>query len=180
MKILFVIILFVCPIYAFCQKSFSGIVLDSFSRKPLPYATVYINGTTTGTITNDKGHFNINGISTPARLVVSHINYRPKTMLIDGNSQEKLVIELQERVINLSEIKVSDKNLRKKNIDIFKRMFLGADYWGENAILNNDSVLRFELYYNEKKVPLSESVKNEIKLGYNRNAHELNEDSTVL
>jgi hypothetical protein len=179
MKSLFSVILFIHSICVFSQNAISGIVLDSLSQKPLPYVTVYINGTTRGTITDEKGFFILSNITIPSVLVLSHVSYNPKIIYI-SNVPEKLLIELRAKVYSLSEIKVTDKNLRKKNIDIFKRMFLGTDHWGENTVLNNDSVLVFNLDYEYKTLWLNESIKNEIKLGLIKNIYKWGKDSLCV
>jgi len=55
--------------------------------------------------------------------------------------------------------------LREKNVLEFKRLFLGADDWGEKAIIENDSILIFERNYVQKKISISDSIKIEIKYG---------------
>jgi hypothetical protein len=40
-----------------------GRVIDARTFKPLPFATVYINQTTVGTITNDQGDFILENIT---------------------------------------------------------------------------------------------------------------------
>ena len=37
------------------QKLIFGQVLDGSTREPLPYANVYINNSTVGTVTNERG-----------------------------------------------------------------------------------------------------------------------------
>lgn len=43
----------------------------------------------------------------------------------------------------LGEVKVTDRNQREENLSQFKKHFLGTDYWGKRAKIENDSVLVF-------------------------------------
>ncbi len=77
-RFLLAILLF--PVFAFGQNSISGIVIDSLTNEPLPFATVYVNGTMKGTITDIDGNFKLAGVSFPADVVFSFIGYVPKKL----------------------------------------------------------------------------------------------------
>lgn len=177
MKSLLTLLLLLCPFLIFSQSRLSGIVIDDTSREPLVHTLVYLDGTSIGTITDDKGCFELKAVPVPSTLVISCLNYKPKTVLIDGPHSEQLIIKLQERVFDLSEIRVSDKNMRVKNIRIFKEMFLGADKWGKNAVLNNDSVLQFDLHYDARKILLSNAIKEQLSKPEIKELYELEEGS---
>ena len=174
-RLLFAILLFI-PCFVFGQNKISGFVLDSLTQKPLPFATVYVNGTTKGTITDVNGFFNLDNITLPSTVVFSYLGYLPKAQYVVSNSSE-LLIELQTNVRELSEVNITDMNLREENVRTFERMFLGEDDWGKNAIIKNDSVLMFDLSYNDKKVFVNDKIMNYIKRGVYENISEWNEDS---
>ena len=121
-----------------------GIVVDSLTQEPLPSATVYINGTTQGTTTDNDGRFELKGISFPATIVFSFVGYKPKAMDLDSNP-DRLTIGLRTNDA-LPEVVVSGKKdrLDKKNLEYFKTMFLGDDLWGARATIENDNVLMFD------------------------------------
>ena len=177
-KLLCLVSLFI-PLFTLGQVNISGKIFDVATRQPVPYATVYVNGTTIGTITNDEGVFALN-VPGSSVVVISHVSYHPKTILAESGANTELTIFLQAKDIDLSEIKVEDKSLRQKNIEIFKQLFLGADRWGENAQLKNDSVLLFHHEYDYQKLELNGRVKNSIKSGYNDNICEWGKDSTYV
>ncbi|HKJ41551.1 MAG TPA: carboxypeptidase-like regulatory domain-containing protein [Sunxiuqinia sp.] len=58
MKLLF-FLLFSLAATANGQTTLKGTVRDSTDHQPIPYATVYINGTMIGTITDTNGHFQL-------------------------------------------------------------------------------------------------------------------------
>ena len=50
-------LLFVKDLHA--QKLIFGQVLDGSTREPLPYVNVYINNSTIGTVTNERGEYSL-------------------------------------------------------------------------------------------------------------------------
>ncbi len=142
MKILLTL-LFCITSLAYGQNNIKGVVLDSTNSQPVPFTTVYINGTTKGTITNDEGMFEIKNVPNPSEVVFSHICYEPKYIEIKTGNTRYLKVLLNPKKINISEVVVKGDNLRKENINEFKKHFLGTDYWGLKAILENDDVLFF-------------------------------------
>lgn len=164
MKMFFFLILNI-PLLAYGQISLKGIVLDSIHNEPVPFATVYINGTTKGTLTDSNGVFIINEVSIPTEVIVSHISYSPKSLYINDVNTKRLVLKLNLKNVKLPEALVADGDLRKKNIKEFKRLFLGSDYLGKKAILKNDSSLFFIRNYSPKKILVNDSIRNEIKWG---------------
>jgi hypothetical protein len=117
------------------------------------FATVYINGTTIGTLCDKDGYFSLQlqGFILPCQIVVSHVSYCSKVVSVNENAALNLTISLTPKVVELGQVYIIDKGLRKKNIKHFKDVFLGTDIWGKNAILENDSVLIFDAeYYNRK------------------------------
>ncbi|MDD2559987.1 MAG: carboxypeptidase-like regulatory domain-containing protein [Bacteroidales bacterium] len=140
---------------SFCQYTVKGLVLDSIHKKPIPYAMVFIEGSTKGTVTNDEGFFLIEDIPIPSSLVVNHISFQPQQFDIDGHTRDMRIF-LKEKNLQLSEVVVTDKNLRQNNVKEFCRCFLGNDYWGKMAILENDTVLRFQHF----KIPVEDTSIN--------------------
>lgn len=180
MKIFLSVILLFIQVFVSGQSRLEGIVLDSITRQPVSYATVYINGTTKGTLTDHNGRFIFNHVELPVMLVVRHLSYSHQALIINSKNFQNLTIKLLTKIHNLSQVKVEDSGLRKNNKDIFKRMFIGDDFWGRNAILSNDSVLTFSPVYSYHKVIVNDSVKKEIKLGFLRNIEKWSSDSSCI
>lgn len=63
------------PLQTFAQVSITGRVTDADHSQPIPYATIYVNGTTLGTITNISGQFTLERVILPCEIVISHISY---------------------------------------------------------------------------------------------------------
>lgn len=143
MKNILLIVLLSTPSFIFAQNSIRGIITEANTNKPIPSATVYINGTTKGTYTDDEGHFSIDNPSFPCLLVISHIGYETKTQMIANTSSIPISFAMQKSQHNISQVVVKGKNQREKNIKTFKEQFLGTDKYGENAVIKNDRVLIF-------------------------------------
>ena len=63
----------------------TGVVTDSETEDPLVGVSVIIQGTTTGTLTNDKGSYTLDAPS-DAVLVFSYITYAPQEIPVNGRS----------------------------------------------------------------------------------------------
>lgn len=73
-KIILVVLVLFLPSLADAQEIFHGIVVDSASFSPMPYVNVVIKGQGRGTITDEKGSFNIRATREDT-LVFSFIGY---------------------------------------------------------------------------------------------------------
>lgn len=137
----------------FSQASLSGIVVEAGTEVPVPFATVYFDGTTNGQTTNENGQFilALNDIELPAVLVVSHVGYQTFTRQVDEATQNlKFALQIQEQVI--STVVVQDRNQRQKNLEEFRQLFLGSDEWGQKARIRNEEAVVFDRDYLNKKL----------------------------
>ncbi len=153
------------PASLFGQSTIRGIVIDSLTQEPLPLATVYINGTTQGTTTDNDGRFELKDVSFPATVVFSFVGYQPYALELDRNPG-RLTIRLKTND-ELPEIVVSGKanKIRKEDLDYFKKMFLGDDQWGHRAKIKNENVIMVDnsfqtSYYTRKVGKSSFSIHN--------------------
>lgn len=71
--VLFLFITVCLPLSA--QFVVQGIVTDSLTKEPLPYASVRLKNTTEGTTTGSDGRFYFKTLRSEAELVVSVIGY---------------------------------------------------------------------------------------------------------
>lgn len=128
-----------------------GQITDQESGNPIPFATVYLNGTTRGTSTNQMGQFILEEISLPCELILSHVSYELKSIpLQDSTRLEGLNFTMQKRVINLEEATVFRDSVKTDFLERFKLLFLGANYQAEKAEILNDSILVFKVYENDQ------------------------------
>ncbi len=153
----FLLLLVFLPFYLFGQTHISGTVVDTESNNPVTNATVYLDGTTKGTTTDKDGNFTLKNSSYPCQLIISHVSYDVKAIPLANFHDSNLTISLMPRLVKMSEFRVMDKNERVKNINTFRKWFLGSDYWGENAEIVNDSILFFEFRTDSIKQAIDES-----------------------
>jgi ferric enterobactin receptor len=89
-----------------------GFIKDSFSGETLPYANIFIKGTTTGTTSNMNGYFVL--LDAPAvrcTLTVHYIGYEDFELpIVSGISQNLFEINLKQKVIPGSEVVIAAEN----------------------------------------------------------------------
>ena len=101
--------------------SISGTVKDNQSNEPLPFATVVINGTVTGTSTDLSGAFRISGIQPK--------NYTLKVTYVGYDSKDVEVVVSKEDVANL-DIKLSPSGI------LMKELTISTQRLGQSAAIN--------------------------------------------
>jgi len=143
------LLLILLSINFYGQEIITGQLLDSNTKKGLEYATVYINGTTVGTTTDQNGFFTLKVKTIPCQLIASHVSYETKALPI-LLKDKKLSIYLEPKNILIQKVSVKSKNRRDRNLKLFKDNFLGTDKWGENAILVNEEALHFKWDYKQE------------------------------
>lgn len=137
---------------AFGQNTLSGYLIEEDTGKPVEFATAYINGTTIGAVSDEKGFFQLKKVKYPLDLVVSHLSYESAVVHLETAPKEPLQVKLKSRAVNLASIKVVDNDLRKRNVREFIANFIGVDEFGKEANLTNDKVLLFNKDYEKVKV----------------------------
>lgn len=116
-----------------------GKVIEESGGKPLPFASVFIRGTTIGTVTNDNGEFtfNIPSAHKSDTLIVSYIGYKNFHEVVK-NIPDEINIPMKEAVVNLEEVSVSAKKITGNevfNLSI-KKILAGSKYQGDYFLLN--------------------------------------------
>ena len=140
------ILILLAPIHLSGQVV-TGRIIDKISGLPVEFATAYINGTTNGTMSDQYGAFKLTGVKFPCEVVISHLSYNPFVFALDSYQDTDLRISLSPKVVEINEITIVNQNLRDENIRRFCHGLLGAEKWGEEAILLNDSVLKFQVQH---------------------------------
>lgn len=92
--------------------SISGKVTDKNSQDPVIGASVLIEGTTLGTITDVDGHFTLSNVPSKGTLVVSYIGYATQKLPVNGKTNFN--IALAEDTETLDEVVVVGYGVQKK------------------------------------------------------------------
>ncbi|WP_130733924.1 carboxypeptidase-like regulatory domain-containing protein [Flavobacterium sp. J27] len=140
-----VILFFLVAVNTICsQVTIEGFVIDN-NQLPLLGASVYIDGTTIGTTTDDKGYFILTVPSTiNSVIVISYFGFITQYIPIES-TQKKLNIILSEEVKALKEIVVQQSPFsRKQMLQFFREQFLGTNKAGSNCVIENEEEIYFD------------------------------------
>jgi TonB-linked SusC/RagA family outer membrane protein len=114
-KILFISLLFLFSISSYAQnKTITGSVVDEINE-PVIGASVYVKGTTTGTITDYDGKFELEVSEADKILVISYVGYTAQEVSIENvnevNVQLSSSIDLSEVIVTALGVKREEKAL---------------------------------------------------------------------
>src|SRR6187401_2593470 len=139
------------PCFLFFQRSFSqefyirGRVTDGDTQATLKGASVYINNTTIGTITNDKGDFEL-GPFQPGRyeVVASYVGYDALLYSAQIKTADmRITFKLEKKEEVLREVLVLSSELRKRYLDIFKKYVIGISVAADHCQIKNIEEVQF-------------------------------------
>lgn len=88
---------------------------------PVPYATIRLDGTSTGCISDNKGNFSLNARISNATLIVSSIGYSERRIQVGRTSAYPLRITLPTETYGLSEVEIKperERYSRKDNLAV--------------------------------------------------------------
>lgn len=162
MKVLLSLLFLSLSLATHCQV-IEGRVVDSETQTPLDGATVYIDGTTTVTITNTAGFFRIDAGNGNNMLIVSYVGY--ESTRLENLSQyqnKKLKVYLEKEVNSLEEVIIGKSPFtRKEMLEVFRDHFIGTSKSARSCkILNEDDLsLRYHVGSNELRVTAKRPLK---------------------
>jgi hypothetical protein len=105
-KILFFFLCSVSIVSLGQKRSISGTIVDKDTQKTLPNVNIVILGTTSGTITNEDGNFELELKKSNKQIIASHIGYSTTSVEVKGENGS-LKIELAKEVILLTTINIA-------------------------------------------------------------------------
>ncbi|NOR75357.1 MAG: SusC/RagA family TonB-linked outer membrane protein [Draconibacterium sp.] len=96
------------------KKSIAGIITDEFSQ-PLPGVTIYIKGTTQGTVSNSNGRYSISNIIENDILVFSFVGMSTQEIAVTGRTQVNITMTID--AIGIEEVVALGYGVQRK-IDV--------------------------------------------------------------
>ena len=81
------------------ERTVSGVVLDE-NGEPLIGVAIQVKGTTSGTITDFDGNFNLNVSSPEAVLIFSYVGYNSKEIKVSSNKVLKVQMDVEDTVLD--------------------------------------------------------------------------------
>ena len=92
-------ILMTCPLFA--QTQIHGTVLDgAMNNEPMIGATIMVDGTSTGTVTDIEGNFSLTVPQGKSRIVVSSVGYTTQTINISGKKEFQIIMQEDSKLMD--------------------------------------------------------------------------------
>jgi len=141
---LFIVIINLC-IVSYCQI-IKGTILDGETKRPVSYAAVYFDGTSVASYADAKGSFKLdiqNHTSMP--LTISALGYYSATVN-DYSPYKDILVYLAPKVFEIKDVSVNARgnpNIRRENLVIFRREFLGRTGNSKECEIINEDDIRF-------------------------------------
>jgi len=138
--ILFLLLLNCICFDANAQFKLRGIVTDSLTGMALPFVSVQLKGTSTGTMTDNSGKFTLSVPFSAHQLSVSSIGYRVKLIGISTIRQGSLRIQLAPTSYGIAGVVVKPvkRKYRKKNNPAVEFVTKVIEYKGLHNPMNKD------------------------------------------
>lgn len=159
---------------SFSQKV-EGSIFDKITKKPVQAATVYLDGTTISTLTDENGYFKLDSKgNTKPDLVISFIGY--STSRINNPFQyQKIKTYIEEDAIAIDEVFIGKGPFSQKQMmKVFKQFFLGTSKSASSCkILNEDDVY---LFFDTETNFLTATSRSPLKIVNNYLDYEVNFD----
>ncbi len=137
-RLLLSIVMLALPMYIFAQTTVRGVVKDQ-SGAPLPGVNVIVAGTTTGTITDYDGRYQIN-VAADASLTYSFIGYESQTQAVGGRTT--IDVELVDESHDVDEVVVIGYGQMKRSDVTGSVVSVGGDAIKKSVITSVDQVLQ--------------------------------------
>ena len=155
LKYLFPVLLLVISSGNVLCQTLTGIVYDE-NNNVMPGVSVYLNGTTIGTITDKYGRYKIvpeNKINT--ELIISFLGYQ--TVIIKNPfDKSDYHIQLKPKILELPEVVVhAGKFSRDQMLKIFRKQFLWTTKAGKSCKIKNEDDILLKYDYKTKTLTAS-------------------------
>ena len=158
------LLLWLLPGLAAAQSSLSGIVRDSLTQKPLPFASVFLANTTLGATTTEQGTFVFERVPAGSYdVVASYVGYRlAKQATTVGQTPQKLTLALAPTGAQLGEVVVRPRPNNASDYQRFKELFLGRSTFSQQCRIHNpDDVL---VDFDPKTTELTAAARNYVQV----------------
>ncbi|MEZ0485476.1 carboxypeptidase-like regulatory domain-containing protein [Fibrella aquatica] len=131
------------------QATLTGQITNATDGQPLPFASVYLNGTTRGTVTDEKGRFTLGNVSFGANeLVISYTGFTPvrQPIRVIEKAPNPVAIALIPVANMLTGLVVTAKKDKVwlRQVNQFERDLIGTSPFARQCVLTNPEVLQFE------------------------------------
>jgi hypothetical protein len=146
MKRIYLFLLFLFPFIGNAQTVLKGQVLDAEKSTPIPGASVFLNNTSVGTVTNSQGQFELLIPAGRFDLIISSIGYETVNQPIGTAGQSApQTIKLQPKAKELETVIIApfEKEGWEKWGAFFIENFIGTSALARDCKLLNPSAVKF-------------------------------------
>lgn len=167
-----------CSAYA---QMVSGFVFDQNSGLSLPGATVYQDGTTNVTTTDENGKFTLDSKGLENALMIRYIGYHTKRVDHPLQFEGKIIkLFLNEQSTALDEVTIGKEGTftRREMLRAFREQFLGTSVAASRCKINNEDDLI--LKYNVSKKTLTATSRKPLQITNNHLEYEISFDLAEL
>jgi len=134
----------------FCSFGYSqiirGTILDKSNNSKISFASIYLNGTFDGTLSDLNGNFELDISKNASKpLTISSIGYISVTLTV-FSTDKPLIIYMTPKVYEVKEVVVSSKSLARRriaNLNLFKNVFLGTTINARHCEIFNQNDITF-------------------------------------
>ncbi len=135
------------PAYGQTTAVLTGNVTDAATGKPMPFAHVYVNGSTQGAITDEKGYYTLTGLPLgTVEIAASFVGYQSSTQKLrfENTSPQKADFRLKasEQMLDAVTVRGNSK-WSERYLRQFKKELFGEPF-GRQCLLVNSEVLNFK------------------------------------
>jgi hypothetical protein len=165
MKKFYSVVLLFLPFFSWSQTIISGTVVSKPDGRPVEFASVYINNSSTGTRTDAAGKFSLTLNSGAAEIIVTHISFEKQSVNFRaGNAAGPLKIELAPKLNSMDNVtvKIKNKETWAKWKDLFLQYFLGQTEFAKESRILNPEVIRFS--YNKARQTLIARAREPLRI----------------
>lgn len=135
-------------ILAQTTTTISGIITDAATGKHIPFASVYLNGTTRGTTTDEQAHYKLTNVPlSTVEIVASFMGYKtahqPLRLTDNQPKTVSLILKIDENLLNVVTVRAGRDKTWERQLRQFEIYILGSPFGGQCQITNSH-VLNFE------------------------------------
>lgn len=143
-KLLLYLFLFLAYTTAASQNlTLKGEIIDRFQNKPVPYATIGIEGKSLGTVADENGRFSFTvpatAVSDDELVIVSCVGYKNEEITLSAFKQGHQRISLPPAQISLSEVTVKARKVKTKTFGrTGNSTLMVANMFTENNLVSDE------------------------------------------
>ncbi|MDE7407990.1 MAG: carboxypeptidase-like regulatory domain-containing protein, partial [Muribaculaceae bacterium] len=155
---LLIILIWTAPQLIADTATVRGIVVDSLTQTPVPYAAIFVEGSDNGTLADGDGRFTVDAPRWPVRLRATVMGYETKSASVTRYDATNFIIAMRPVGISLEEVRVgrTKEHYSKRNnpaVDFVRRVMDARNMTDprRNDYYNYDKYERITLAINDFK-----------------------------